>query len=542
MTQHADSDRRILQQALSSPSGQTARPTPTALPLDLLEKSRDRVKLIALLFLVTELLLLASDVPAEGIGVLWGSADAVGQWVVVLMSAVLYGYARNPRVRPQLVLHLGLSYEIAVCLLLSVLMPRGAYMQALELGALGHLTDLLPFVTWTTPIIILFPLIIPSQPRTTLWVAVAAAATTPLGLALLDMTVAVNLEPRAYAHTLVSPAIAVAIAYFGSRIVYGLGLDVTRAREMGSYRLTELLGRGGMGEVWKAKHRMLARPAAIKLVRPDVFGASGSEQARLMLARFEREAQATALMRSPHTIELYDFGATADGTFYYVAELLDGFDCDALVKQFGPMPAERVMHLLHQVCDSLAEAHERELIHRDIKPANVFVCRYGRKVDFVKVLDFGLVKPQGQRGGDEIALTADGEVSGTPAYMSPEQVLGNRPIDARSDIYAVGCLAYWLLTGKLVFQGTTAMEVMIHHAHTQPSPPSGRTELGIPASLDEVIVSCLAKDPDQRPQSADELSQRLDTCAQDVVVWTPARAAGWWDVHAPATGPPNQLP
>jgi serine/threonine-protein kinase len=532
---------RILQRALS-PSSPSTRATRAALPPDLLEKSRDRVKLIALVFLVAESFLMASDLPAEGLGVLVGGADAVARWAVVLMSAVLFGFARNPRVRPQLVLQLGLSYEIALCLLLSILMPHDAYVLALKLDALGQLTDLLQHVTWTTPIIIMFPLIIPSPPRTTLWIALAAAATAPLGLALLEMTVEANLEPRAYPHSLVSPAIAVAVAYFGSRIVYSLGIDVSRAREMGSYRLTELIGRGGMGEVWKAKHRMLARPAAVKLVRPDVFGASSSEQSRLMLARFEREAQATASLRSPHTIELYDFGATADGTFYYVAELLDGFDCNALVRQFGPVPAERVIHLLHQVCDSLGEAHEHELIHRDIKPGNVLVCRYGRKVDFVKVLDFGLVKARGQPGDDEIALTADGVVSGTPAFMSPEQVLGNRSIDARSDIYAVGCLAYWLLTGELVFQGTTAMEVMIHHAHTQPHPPSGRTELGIPASLDEVILSCLAKDPDQRPQSADELSQRLDTCAQDVIAWTTARAAGWWDVNAPATGPLRQRP
>ncbi len=531
---------RILPRA-SSPSSEPSTPiTRTTLPPDLLEKSRDRVKLVALVFLVAELLLIASDLPAEGLAGLVDGTKAVERWVVALLSAVLYGFARNPRVRPQRVLHLGLSYEIALCLLLSVLMPHDAYLLALELDALGQLTDLLPHVTWTTPIIIMFPLIIPSPPRTTFWVALAAAATTPLGLALLEMTVEANLEPRAYPHTLVSPAIAVAVAYFGSRIVYGLGIDVSRAREMGSYRLTELIGRGGMGEVWKAKHRMLARPAAIKLVRPDVFGAAGSEESRLMLARFEREAQATASMRSPHTIELYDYGVTTDGTFYYVAELLDGFDCDALVKQFGPVPAERVIHLLHQVCDSLGEAHEHELIHRDIKPGNVLVCRYGRKVDFVKVLDFGLVKARAQPGGAEIALTSDGMVSGTPAFMSPEQVLGNRSMDARSDIYAVGCLGYWLLTGELVFQGTTAMEVMTCHARTQPSPPSGRTELGIPASVDAMILSCLAKDPDERPQSADELSQRLDTCAQDVVPWTTVRAAGWWDVNAPATGPLRQ--
>ncbi len=523
-----DTRRRLLRRA-SSGSLRSARVT---LPPELLESARARVRLVGLLFLIAGAVVQGVDVLVDGVDALLGAPEGVAQLLLTVLAGVLYAYARAPRVTPQRVLNAALSFEIAVCLLVSLMAPRNAYAAAVELGALDHLTDLFPFVTWTVPIIIMFPLIVPSPPRTTLWVALAAAATTPLGLALLDLTTGATVELRAYPHTLVSPAIAVAAAYFGSRMVYGLGLDVTRAREMGSYRLTELLGRGGMGEVWKAEHRMLARPAAIKLVRPDVFGAAGSEQARMVLARFEREAQVTATLRSPHTIELYDFGSTADGTFYYVAELLEGFDCDALIKRFGPLPAGRALHLLIQVCDSLGEAHARGLIHRDIKPANVFVCRYGRQVDFVKVLDFGLVKPNARDTDHGAALTADGMVSGTPAFMAPEQVLGDRTLDPRADLYAVGCLAYWLLTGALVFEGATAMEIMIHHARTEPTRPSDRTELPLPASLDDVILNCLAKDPARRPGSADELSARLNDCARELAAWTP-RAAAWWDTHAP---------
>jgi serine/threonine protein kinase len=207
------------------------------------------------------------------------------------------------------------------------------------------------------------------------------------------------------------------------------------------YQLVERLGEGGMGEVWRAKHRFLARPAAIKLMRPEVLGGSSVERQSLSLL-FEREAQATASMRSPHTIELYDFGVADDGAFYYVMEFLDGFDLQALIDRFGPIPPDRAVHLLKQVCHSLAEAHAEGLIHRDVKPANVYVCRHGREVDFVKVLDFGLVKSQNDALGSDITLSRDHSVGGTPSFMPPEQVLGDRPLDGRSDIYAVGCLAY----------------------------------------------------------------------------------------------------
>jgi serine/threonine-protein kinase len=276
---------------------------------------------------------------------------------------------------------------------------------------------------------------------------------------------------------------------------------------------------------------MLARPAAVKLVRPELIGATNGPEG-MALQRFEREAQATAAMRSPHTVGLYDFGVTADGTFYYVMELLEGLTAESLVKQFGPVPAERAIHILRQICHSLAEAHEAGLIHRDIKPANVFVCRYGREVDFIKVLDFGLVKTLRQE--TDVTLTAENVVCGTPSYMAPEQALGLDRDDARSDIYAVGCVAYWLLTGQLVFEGSSSIEVLMQHAQKRPMPPSQRTELPIPESLDRLILSCLAKDPVNRPQSAAALSRKLSACAAELS-WTEERATQWWERHRPAS-------
>lgn len=295
-----------------------------------------------------------------------------------------------------------------------------------------------------------------------------------------------------------------------------------QALNLGSYQLEELLGRGGMGEVWRAQHRLLARRAAIKLIRPEALGGDTGRR-KLVLARFEREAQATASLRSPHTIELYDFGVADKGAFFYVMELLDGLDAAVLVERFGPMPAERVTYLLRQVCDSLGEAHATGLIHRDVKPSNILVCRYGRAFDFVKVLDFGLVKPSDTESPQ---LTADNVVTGTPAFIAPEQVLGTT-LDARSDLYAVGCVAYWLLTGHYVFEGSNAMQVMLEHARGTPVPPSRRTEQAMPQELEQLVMSCLEKDPAKRPQSADGLAEALE----EVPVgrsWTQAQARDWW--------------
>jgi serine/threonine-protein kinase len=313
-------------------------------------------------------------------------------------------------------------------------------------------------------------------------------------------------------------------------VVYHLGTEVKRARELGSYRLEEKLGEGGMGEVWRARHRMLARPAAIKLIRPSFGGSARAGVSQEAVRRFEREAQVIARLRSPHTVELFDFGVAADGAFYYVMELLDGFDVDALVRRSGPVPAERAIHLLRQVCHSLSEAESCGLVHRDIKPANIFLCRYGEDYDFVKVLDFGIVKTTRDNPNAETMLTQGLTLHGTPAFIAPEQVVGGSDLDGRADIYSTGCVAYWLLTGQLVFSGESPMALLLHHAHTPPSPPSTRTELPIPPALDDLVLSCLAKDPAARPQSARELSRRLaDITGLDP--WTDEHAREWWTRH-----------
>ncbi len=283
---------------------------------------------------------------------------------------------------------------------------------------------------------------------------------------------------------------------------------MTEARELGSYRLVERLGQGGMGEVWKAKHRLLARPAAVKLIRASNVANANSDD---VVRRFEREAQVTAGLSSPHTVQLFDFGVADDGSFYYVMELLEGLDFERFVQRYGPMRAERVIYLLRQVCHSLAEAESYGLVHRDIKPANLFLCRYGGEHDFVKVLDFGIAKaaPDMLETG-AIGLTQDNMLQGTPAYIAPEQVLNTSRVDGRADIYATGCVGYYLLTGRPVFTGKSPMEIVVHHTTRRRRRRREGSELPIPPALDRVILDCLAKDPAKRPQSARELSQK--TC------------------------------
>jgi DNA-binding NtrC family response regulator len=296
---------------------------------------------------------------------------------------------------------------------------------------------------------------------------------------------------------------------------------------VGSYRLVEPLGSGGMGEVWLAKHRLLARPAAVKLIRHDTRTGPAHEQ---IVQRFQREAQVTADLRSPHTVQLYDFGVNESGSFYYVMELLDGLDVQGIVTRFGPQPAERVVTLLRQACQSLAEAHDHGLVHRDIKPANLFVTRLGPEYDYLKVLDFGIVKAQPDQ--EATMLTSEGVVQGTPAFMAPELVFGETRIDGRVDLYALSCAAYWMLTGRTPFQASTPMEMLMHHAQTPPVPPSELSELPVPNQLETILMRCLEKDPGRRPASALELESQLAgvRCEQP---WTQGRARAWWETHAP---------
>jgi eukaryotic-like serine/threonine-protein kinase len=328
--------------------------------------------------------------------------------------------------------------------------------------------------------------------------------------------------------------IAVTLSTVTSSTIYGLRQQVKEASEIGQYTLEEKIGSGGMGEVWRARHRMLIRPAAVKLVSARELGSTPNRDPEVRLRRFEREARATAGLKSPHTVQLYDFGVTDDGTFYYVMELLDGMDLDTLVERFGPIPAERAIHHLLQVCASLDDAHQNGLVHRDIKPANIVVSHVGTDWDFVKVLDFGLVKLESARlSGETPRLTADNNLSGTPGFIAPEVVLG-APTDHRVDIYALGCVGYWLLTGKLVFEGPGIVKVMSDHIHTPPAPPSSRSEMPIPPELDSLILECLEKDPAQRPASASALQSRLQAIPL-ATPWTRERAERWWTQHAPGT-------
>ena len=303
--------------------------------------------------------------------------------------------------------------------------------------------------------------------------------------------------------------------------------QLNEAFSMGSYRLVTPLGSGGMGEVWLAKHRLLVRPAAVKLIRHDV--SPGAPRERLV-RRFEREAQVTAGLRSPHTVQLYDFGVNDTGSFYYVMEFLNGLDLHQIGTRFGPQPAERVIMLLRQACRSLAEAHERGLVHRDIKPANLFVTRLGTEFDYVKILDFGVVKDQS--GHDATMLSNQDIVQGTPAFMAPEIVLGEEGIDGRADLYSLACTAYWALTGHTLFEATSPAKMLLQHVQTRPEPPSARSELAIPRELDDIVMMCLEKDPAKRPDSALQLELDLARVPCEKT-WTNERAQNWWTTHAP---------
>ncbi|HZV02373.1 MAG TPA: serine/threonine-protein kinase [Planctomycetota bacterium] len=352
------------------------------------------------------------------------------------------------------------------------------------------------------------------------------------------------LAERVFA-TSVPAFLAVLLAVYPLHVLRSLGATVSRvqrkARELGSYRLVRLLGTGGMGEVWEAEHRRLARPAAIKLVKLEMLEGEDARSRRSLLRRFENEARATASLHSPHTVSVYDFGAADDGTFYYVMELLSGLDLASLVEQFGPLPPARVVRILRQAAESLAEAHAQGMIHRDIKPANIYLTRLGLEHDFVKVLDFGLVsRPKGCHRPGESRLTAANTIVGTPAYMAPEMAEGRPDIDGRADLYALGCVAYWLLTGTPVFDPTTRtpMQLLADHMKTAPEPPSLRLGAPVPADLEAVVLGLLAKDSNDRPRSALDLAAELDAIALDEP-WTEAHARTWWSRHLPGLAAPS---
>jgi hypothetical protein len=348
----------------------------------------------------------------------------------------------------------------------------------------------------------------------------------------------------AYPATLVTAffwAIVVAMAASFSHTIYGLRKAVRDIRRLGQYTLEEKLGEGGMGVVYRASHAMLRRPTAIKLLLPDRAGAAA-------LTRFEREVQRTAMLTHPNTVTVFDYGQTTDGVFYYAMELLEGASLEQVVDIDGPQPPERVIHLLDQVAGSLAEAHDAGLIHRDIKPGNILVVDRGGIADLVKVLDFGLVKDV-RGAAAEATMTSADSITGTPHYMAPETITAPDTVDARTDIYAVGAVGYWLLTGTHVFRGNTVMEVLAHHVHSIPDTPSVRLGTAVERDLEKVLLACLAKRPEDRPASAHALREQLRACFA-ARRWTQLRAAEWWTRHreqlrsanAPSTNVNGDLP
>jgi len=440
----------------------------------------------------------------------------------VAVSLGLYLYTRRHDSDPRFSLDLGLLYMIYTAVALGLMIhwekvPNGLHV--------------FPLISWIGAIVLIFAAIVPSTPGKTLVAALFAVSMNPIGMVTAKLRGVWDYGPWENVVVMHYPDyILVGVAVVISYVMTRLSLQVARAKEMGSYKLGDLIGSGGMGEVYRATHRMLARPAAIKLLRPGVLAKGNEAAAQLAVKRFWREAEAAASLRSQHTVELYDFGVMEDQTVYFVMELLDGMDLEALVRKTGPLPAGRVVYLLTQVCESLEEAHSRGLVHRDIKPANIHIGRMGLRHDYVKVLDFGLVKSVSTNSEDTVG-TMTGFTPGTPAYMAPEQAMGEK-VDHRVDIYALGCVAYFMLTGLKVFEADTAFQMINRHLNDIPVPPSQRTELPIPEALEESVLSCLAKNPAQRPQSVADLGRAM--LAVETEAWTEDSARQWWTKHQPA--------
>ena len=440
----------------------------------------------------------------------------------VLMGLGMFILERRKLVTPSTLLGIGMVFEIVVAFSIAMVetsWPLNPDEPVMGLSSLG-------------PWIVAVGVIIPNRPLWTLATAVAAATMWPVAYAINDARFGFTPPPwgTLLAWPVINYLLAVAAYLIGKRI-YGTAIAAQSAIDLGSYRLVAPIGKGGMGEVWRASHQMLARAAAIKLIKAEAIAGQSARQATLSLRRFRREANVIASLQSPHTVYLYDFGTSKDGRWYYVMELLDGISLQELVSNFGPVPGPRVVAILQQACESLEEAHQQGLVHRDLKPSNIMLCKLALQHDFVKVLDFGLAKFVGP--AEATQLTMEGVTAGTPAYMAPEIALGHADVDARADIYALGCVAYFMLTGTLVFPDESPMSMALKQVQETPDPPSSRTELPISPDLERLVMHCLEKKAADRPASAREVADRLAAC--NLAVWTADDATAWWERHLPPT-------
>jgi serine/threonine-protein kinase len=484
-----------------------------------MDKAITRLGWLGLLFAATILLVhwtRISFTPFEGSGMRMTDGAVV---IGALLGIVICALAWSKRLPQRLMLDGGLLFQVVASFCIAVIEFR------IRIHTNEPIVGVSGMALWIT----FFVLVVPTTFGKASLAAFGSALMGPLAMLACSAVERVPLPGQGEMLSIFLPdLLAAAWSLLLSRYIYGMGRALSKARRMGYYELTERLGRGGMGEVWRAKHRMLARPAAIKLISPEALGAGG-ELSTTLIRRFEREAQMTATLQSQHTVQVYDFGVTDEGALYYVMEYLQGLDLQTLIEKYGPIPPERTVHFLLQVLESLDEAHQAGLVHRDIKPANIIASKYGVHYDFIKVLDFGLARCIETPGNTGTLLPM---VAGTPAFMAPESALNANDADVRADLYAVGAVAYWLLTGRLVFEGLSGYETLLEQVNTRPVPPSQRTETAIPSDLERIIMACLEKDPHKRPQSAAELMSMLKAVS-NASPWTTNRAEHWWQTHRP---------
>jgi eukaryotic-like serine/threonine-protein kinase len=503
---------------LDTPGAEAAR---EEIPADLLHQSRRRIRWAAAIgtavyavFLTTQPFRLTGAAAPEHAGNLVNDLVGLSVCGAVLAASLIR------QIGDRAMLRIALIGEVLLAALISITIPASSYQR----------TGDVPSLTWVVPMIVLVPMLVSAPPTRTIAAAILCGLTMPIGLWLLDARDVIAARPEDYWGSAVAASVAVGIAAMASHAIHSTGRQVAAARRFGSYHLIERLGQGGMGEVWKARHHLLARPAAVKFIRP--IRLKGSLRARdAAVRRFWLEAHRTAGLHSPHTVELFDFGESVDGSLYYAMELLDGLNFEHFVMTYGPVEPARAVDWLRQACHSLSEAHATGLFHRDLKPANLFVCRRGRDVDVVKVLDFGIAKLR--EGLEETTLTATGVRMGTPSWMAPELFRGQEA-SVHSDLYALGCVGYWLLTGHKPFESKVAAELVKMHLEAVAPPLAARAPRPVPPRVEQVVMSCLEKDPQRRPADADRLSIQLVE-ALDGGAWTQADARDWWGKHSSGT-------
>jgi eukaryotic-like serine/threonine-protein kinase len=429
-----------------------------------------------------------------------------------LLSGALWLVARRGR-RSAGVLH---ATDITVTLSIMFMFPLGHL--ALPDPVTAGFLNLLCFTT----VMLARAIVVPSTPRRTLVLGLLGAA--PVIASIVWRTAGTDGGVARAVAGACWTSVGIVLGTVASHTIFGLRREVARARVLGQYTLEAKIGEGGMGEVWRARHALLRRPTAVKLLPPGRAGEAA-------IRRFEREVQITAQLTHPSTVAVYDYGRTRDGVFYYAMELLEGTDLERLVVEHGPQPPGRVVHVLAQVCGALAEAHNLKLVHRDVKPANVLLLPRPGEQELAKVVDFGLVKELHEVGPAHTALTAANTITGTPLYLSPESIQDPESVTGASDIYALGAVGWFLLVGRPPFEGRTILEVCSKHLHVEPQRPSEALGRPLPRDLEDILLACLEKKPDRRPAGARAVRARLKTSSA-AGQWTEELATRWWDDRA----------